>query len=138
MYAPSLALMPTPGHSRFPDAHRDAIRCGHQTGTPAPLVDPGTRRPTEVEGVWVIAGTPRAAGRCWFWTDTVMACVDGIETKLGEILVTRAPDRESATSRRQDGQCLPGRDVAWIVGASLRQAQPPLATKCGFSKPGFP
>ena len=95
-----------------------------------------------MKGVCVIAGTPRAAGRWWFWTDTVMACVDGVDAKLGEVLMTRGPDSESATSRSLDGQFAPGRDVAWIVRTSqpgaLRHAQPPLATKCGFSKPGLP
>ena len=73
---------------------------------------------TDGEGVWMIAGTPRAAGRRWFWTDTIVALVDGVDTKLGEILITAAPDRETATSRSLDGQCTSGRDVKWIVRTS--------------------
>jgi len=122
MYAPSLAPMPRPGHPQCLAADRHVVEGRHHAARPAPNVEPGTRRPTEVDGVCVIAGTPRAAGRRWFWTDIVMGSVDGVETKLGEILVTRAPDRESATSRRLDGQCMPGRNVAWIVHPSLRGA----------------
>ena len=118
MYAPSLAPKPMPRCSQIAAGNGTAAGDSHPGGWRDSIIEPGVRTRTDVEGVWMIAGTPRAAGRRWFWTDTIVALVNGVDTKLGEILVTAVPERETATSRSLDGQCRPGRDVKWIVRTS--------------------
>jgi len=118
MYAASLVPPPTPRHPPVPGADRSAPKGRQPKSWRDSIIDPGVRTRTEVEGVWLIAGTPRAAGRRWFWTDTLVACINGVDTKLGEIMITSAPDGETATSRNLDGQCKTGRDVKWIVRTS--------------------